>query len=105
MSRRRSIAFAALTAVWLLGLEGLGIEAAVAYLAPALLILLPLVGGRYPGDRVLARAASRRSPPRRARRVPSARLRRSLPEASLPRGGRLVGAALAGRAPPPAGWA
>jgi hypothetical protein len=48
-SDRRSLAFAALTLVWLLGLELLGVEAAMAYLAPALLILLPLLSGRYPG--------------------------------------------------------
>jgi hypothetical protein len=99
MSDRRSLAFAGLTIVWLLGLELLGVEAAFAYLAPALLILLPLLGGRYPGDDALVRAASRRRRPAR-RRPTAAPPRRRRTEALLPRGGRLVGAALAGRGPP-----
>jgi hypothetical protein len=100
MSDRRSIAFAALTLVWLLGLEVLGVEAAFAYLAPALLILLPLLGGRYPGDEALARAARRRARAPRRPSTAAAPLRRRPPDVLLPRGGRLVAAALAGRAPP-----
>jgi hypothetical protein len=99
MSERRSLAFAALTGVWLLGLELLGVEAALAYLAPALLILLPLLGGRYPGDEALVRAAGRRARPARAS-LPGPVPRHRARDALLPRGGRLVGAALAGRAPP-----
>ena len=100
MSDRRPLAFAALTVVWLLGLELLGVEPAVAYLAPALLILLPLLGGRYPGDDALVRVAVRRS--RSARRPSPAAvpLRRRRAGALLPRGGRLVAASLAGRGPP-----
>jgi hypothetical protein len=97
---RRSLAFAALTGVWLLGLELLGVEAALAYLAPALLILLPLLGGRYPGDEALVRVASRRAPVGARREGAPAMSRRRQDAALLPRGGRLVGAALAGRAPP-----
>lgn len=100
MSRHRSLAFAALAAVWLLGLQGLGIEATGAYLTPGLLILLPLLGGRYPGDRALARVVARRAPTRRRGRILSTPMRRPRPEAPMPRGGRLVGTALAGRAPP-----
>jgi hypothetical protein len=101
MSERRALAFAALTCVWLLGLELLGVEAALAYLAPALLILLPLIGGRYPGDEALARAATRQIRPRRPPSAPTSVARRR-PRAVLPRGGRLVAAALAGRGPPAA---
>jgi hypothetical protein len=100
MTDRRSLAFAALTLVWLLGLEVLGVEAAFAYLAPAFLILLPLLGGRYPGDEALARAAARRARARRRTGAIAAPPRRRPRRALLPRGGRLVGAALAGRAPP-----
>jgi hypothetical protein len=94
------IAFAAITAVWTLGMLVLGVSDALIYLAPALLILLPLLSGRYPGDEALVRAA-RRTRPRR-RRVPAAvpRPAHSSIAELLPRGGRLVGAALAGRAPP-----
>jgi hypothetical protein len=100
MRDRRALAFAALTVVWLFGLELLGVEAAVAYLAPALLILLPLLSGRYPGDEALARVAARRSRPARRRPVPAPPLRRRRAGALLPRGGRLVAASLAGRGPP-----
>jgi hypothetical protein len=98
MSDRRSLAFAALTVVWLIGLELLGVEAAVAYLAPALLILLPLLSGRYPGDEALVRVAGRRSRP--ARLLPPPSLPRRRAGVLLPRGGRLVATALAGRGPP-----
>ena len=64
------IAFAAITAVWTLGMLILGVSDALIYLAPALLILLPLLSGRYPGDEALVRAA-RRGRPRR-RRLPGA---------------------------------
>jgi hypothetical protein len=100
MRDRRALAFAALTVVWLFGLELLGIEAAVAYLAPALLILLPLLGGRYPGDEAFARLAARRSRPARRPPPQPPPLRRPRIVALLPRGGRLVAGALAGRGPP-----
>jgi hypothetical protein len=94
------IAFAAITAVWTLGMLVLGVSDALIYLAPALLILLPLLSGRYPGDEALVRAARRADP--RARRLPPVEPRpaRTPIAELLPRGGRLVGAALAGRAPP-----
>jgi hypothetical protein len=99
MSDRRSLAFAAVAVVWLLGLELLGVEAAVAYLAPALLILLPLLSGRYPGDEALVRVGGRRTRPlRRPPPAPPSRRRRA--GALLPRGGGLVASSLAGRGPP-----
>jgi hypothetical protein len=100
MSERRPLVFAGLTLVWLLALELLGVEAAVAYLAPALLILLPLLSGRYPGDEALARIAARRSRPARRRPQRAQPPRRRRTAALLPRGGRLVAFALAGRGPP-----
>jgi hypothetical protein len=70
------------------------------YLLPALLLLAALLLGHYPGERLRMRLAGVRS---RAARlvaaVPSPRhLRFARPR--LPRGGALLGAALAGRAPP-----
>jgi hypothetical protein len=72
-------------------------ESSLLYLAPALLILIPLAFDRYPGERLLlaviagpARQISHpRTPPRRL-------ALRSL----LPRGGALLASALAGRGPP-----
>jgi hypothetical protein len=103
MSDRRALAFAALTSAWLLGLELLGVETAFAYLAPALLILLPLLGGRYPGDEALVRASDRRVRSRHRRRRSAAPRPRRRAGGLLPRGGRLVATALAGRAPPALG--
>ena len=94
------IALAAITAVWTLGMLALGVGDAFIYLAPALLILVPLLNGRYPGDDVLVRAARRGRPQRRPPPRCDPPRRRARSAALLPRGGRLVGAALAGRAPP-----
>ncbi len=77
---------------------------ALLYLLPALLFALALLCGRYPGERLLLSIASRRRPaappvPPVAAPAPPLRLR------SLPRGGALLAAALAGRAPPVAATA
>ena len=97
--RIRPELLAVLAAGWLLGLTLAGVGEALAYLAPALLLGLPLMAGRYPGERPLVRALAgrRRARPRRAPLCapPGAR-----PTVLIPRGGRLVAAALAGRGPP-----
>jgi hypothetical protein len=92
--------------IGLLGLaspgEGLaaGMWEGMLYLLPALLLLLVLVAGRYPGERLIRALCARRA--RRARvRVPAPLRRVELP---VPHGGRLIAVSLAGRAPPPA-WA
>jgi hypothetical protein len=65
-------------------------------LAPSALLGVLLLFGRFPGERVLAALVHRRLPRRR-----SSALGRSRPsQALLARGGRLVAARLAGRAPP-----
>jgi uncharacterized protein YcnI len=67
------------------------------YLGPALLLGAVLLGGRYPGERVLSRPLRRRFV---VRRRP---LRRALPRPprrTAPRGGLLIAAGLAGRGPP-----
>jgi hypothetical protein len=69
------------------------------HLAPALLLLFPLLCGRYVGRRALA--GPRRATPRHATSLPQtarARPARRL----LPRGSALIAAALAVRPPPPA---
>jgi hypothetical protein len=77
-----------------------GLFEVVAYLVPVLLLLAVVAGGRYPGERAYARriAHARVERPRRPGR---ARRRRRPCLAELPRGGALVAAGLAGRAPPP----
>jgi hypothetical protein len=71
------------------------------YLAPLLVLAAALLAGRYPGEVLLARMATRR---RRSPRVTAARAGGGAPPrgpARIPaRGGLLLGRALAGRAPP-----
>lgn len=88
-------------AALVLTLAASGSDVAFAYLVPALVLMIPLVAGRYPGERQLARlyrpaAAARSTRPERSmgRRLPIARV--------LPRGGTLLASAIAVR-PPPAG--
>lgn len=67
-----------------------------AYLAPAMLVFALVWRGHYPGERLLI---ARLPAPSRTR----AHRMSAPPQFSvcLPRGGRLLAAALAGRAPPP----
>jgi hypothetical protein len=97
--RRLRLALAVVAALALLGLHVCGLGTGLLFLAPAFVLGLPLLAGRYPGEAVLAQVRRPRSRPRSRHRLaltvrPPARL--------LPRGGLLVGHALAGRAPP--GW-
>jgi hypothetical protein len=69
------------------------------YLAPACLLALLLVCGRYPGERRLVALGARRDPRRRAPRVLPSRCRR-LPFRFGMGDGPLLACNLAGRAPP-----
>ncbi|MEA2284049.1 MAG: hypothetical protein QOJ21_92 [Solirubrobacteraceae bacterium] len=101
MSERRShvvrtlVGVAVLAGLWLAGLHVGGLDTGLLFLAPAFVLLLPLLAGRYPGERVLAPLLAR---VRRAI-APVLRLPRRRPRL-VPRGGLLVGCSLAGRAPP-----
>ena len=91
---RVTIGVAVMAALWFAGLHVGGLETGLLFLTPAFVLLLPLLAGRYVGERVLAAA-----PP--ARRAVVRALRLSRPATRLgPRGGLLVGCSLAGRAPP-----
>jgi hypothetical protein len=84
-----------MAALWLVGLHVGGIDTGLLFLAPAFALLLPLLAGRYPG-------ADRLAPPRPlVRRAIVRALDLPRPPARLvPRGGLLLGCALAGRGPP-----
>jgi len=86
-----SVAFAAVQS-----LSGLNPDVLLA--APALLLFLPLLAGRYVGEEGLLRVAAR-SRASRIRAVSSVRPAPRAPRV-LARGGRLIAAALAERAPP-----
>jgi hypothetical protein len=77
-----------------------GVSPDVLLAVPALLLLLPLLAGRYLGEDRLARLAGRWLAPRR--RSPASLGARRRTSRVLPRGGRLIAAALAERGPPPA---
>jgi hypothetical protein len=68
-------------------------------LAPALLLSACLLVRFYPGERVLVALAQRRSPAARPRAA-STPSRRRPAETATPRGGLLLGLALASRPPP-----
>ena len=76
-----------------------GLDAGLLLLSPALVLLIPLLAGRYLGEEQLERLAARRAAARRPRPV-SVTAPRRRPHASLVRGGRLVASALAVRGPP-----
>jgi hypothetical protein len=83
-----------------LGLVLAGAGEALLYLTPALLLLFPLAAGRYVGESLVLKLASRR----RGRRTRPRRVR-SLPKAPAiwsPRGTSLLALSLAGRPPPAA---
>jgi hypothetical protein len=80
----------------------LGVHSDVLLAAPVLVFAVPLLAGRYIGEERLARlAAAYQGARRRPAGTIAARARRA--EGSLPRGGRLIAAALAVRPPPGAG--
>jgi hypothetical protein len=91
----------ALTLCWVAALALTGATEALLFLAPALLIAIPLIGGRYIGEELIVKLASRRRS-RPARPAP----REVRPLLSSPtwlaRGARLIAFSLAKRPPPAA---
>jgi hypothetical protein len=72
----------------------------VLFMAPWLLVLAPLLAGRYVGERSLHRLARDAGDRRPRRRLGAAVARRRPTSRVLPRGGRLIGCSLAVRPPP-----
>jgi hypothetical protein len=79
-----------------------GHEDVVAYAAPLLGVVLPLLAGRYVGEDHIARIAARAQRHKGPHRRPAVRLvvRRRPARVLAPRGTRLLATALAERAPP-----
>jgi hypothetical protein len=88
----------AITVCWALALAISGSTDVFFYLAPALLIIAPLVAGRYPGEKLILELATR-SRRRRHWTAPS-RPAPKAPAIWLPRGNRLIAFSLAERPPP-----
>lgn len=72
---------------------------------PLVVLVLPLVGGRYVGERSLTRLASARAPRRRAGVAVVAPVELGALRVLVVRGGRLIATALAVRPPPVGGVA
>ena len=92
---RVGAALALAAALWVVGGHLAGFDAGLLCMAPAFVVALPLLAGRYPAEAVLLRRVRRRP-----RRRPTVRLVLRPPARLVPRGGLLVGHGLAGRAPP-----
>jgi hypothetical protein len=92
---RAAIGVVVLAALWLVGLHVGGLDTGLLFLAPAFVLLLPLLAGRYVGERALTPLH------RPGRRAAAVAIHLARPRLRLvPRGGLLVGCSLAGRAPP-----
>jgi hypothetical protein len=97
--QRLLLGLAALTVLFALVQSATGISEDVLLAAPGLLLLLPLLAGRYVGEDGIARLSACLAAPRRR---PLAVCAATLPRAPrvLARGGRLIAVALAQRGPP-----
>ncbi len=90
----------AISACWALALAFDGSTDVLLFLAPALLIAAPLVAGRYVGEGLIVKLATKRT--RKFRRAPAPASPPSRPPATwLPRGTGLLAFSLAKRPPPP----
>ncbi len=87
------------TVCWAFALALSGSTDTLLFLAPALLIVAPLIAGRYLGEELIAKLVAKRSrPPRRAALAPAPAPRP--PAAWSPRGTRLLAFSRAERPPP-----
>jgi len=77
-----------------------GTSEGLVMLAPALAFALPLLTGRYVGERTIARVRAARGLARPRRRLAAAPPRRRPRLALVPRGGLLLASSLATRPPP-----
>jgi hypothetical protein len=91
----------AVTLCWVVALAVTGSTDALLFLAPALLIVIPLLGGHYVGEELIVKLAAKRARPRR-RGARSIARPLSSAENWAPRGARLIAFSLAKRPPPAA---
>ena len=97
---RLLLALAVLAPLVVLGGHELGLSADALLAAPLVVLLLPLLGGRYVGEEQLARLRAAIAPA--PRRRPSVLLgaARRMPGRVVPRGGLLLAFSLSVRPPP-----
>ncbi|HEY2333715.1 MAG TPA: hypothetical protein VGH58_01735 [Solirubrobacterales bacterium] len=87
-----------ITVCWALALAFAGSTDVLLFLAPALLVIAPLIAGHYVGETLIAKLATKQ-PGRRNRTAARAPTPRP-PAVWLPRGARLIALSLAERPPP-----
>jgi len=90
----------AATVCWVLALGLLDSTEALLFMAPALLLAAPLLAGRYVGESLIERLASRHERPRRRLAASSLSPPRLGVLTLAPRGTRLIAFSLAKRPPP-----
>lgn len=90
----------AVTVCWLAVLAVTGSTDVLLFIAPALLIAIPLFGGRYVGGELVVKLAARRVRSRRRSAVTPTWPLPAPPEYWRPRGAGLIAFSLAGRPPP-----
>src|SRR5260370_42465808 len=95
---RLLLAGALLTVGWLTARQVAGLESGLLYLVPFLVLLVPLLAQRYPGERQLFALAGKLRRPRRARPPRKHRAARRSFVAVGARAGRWLGFEVAGRA-------
>ncbi|HEY7255946.1 MAG TPA: hypothetical protein VH476_04615 [Solirubrobacterales bacterium] len=95
-TERRALA---ITLCWVGALAVTGSTDALLFLAPSLLIAIPILWGRYPGEELIARFHARRAPTPSRPPLPSPQEPRA-PRTWRPVGSLLLGFSLAKRPPP-----
>jgi hypothetical protein len=91
----------AVTLCWVGLLALTGSTDVLLFIAPALLIAIPLFGGHYLGEELISKLATgKRSRPRRGNAAGKARRPSAVPESWRPRGTSLLAFSLAKRPPP-----
>jgi hypothetical protein len=100
--QRLLLGLAALTLAFALVQSATGVGGDVLLAAPALVLLLPLLAGRYVGEDGIARLCAALGPLRRRRPVAAGLAPARRAPRVLARGGRLIAVALAQRGPPAA---
>jgi hypothetical protein len=95
---RLLLALCVVGGAWLIAQSVIGLSTGLLFLAPATIMALPLLAGRYVGVEQLSRFSRSRRPRRRAVPIISAVRCALLP--TPPRGGLLIASSLAVRPPP-----
>jgi hypothetical protein len=90
----------AITLGWVAALALTGSTAVLLFMAPALLIAIPLLGGHYVGEELIVKLAARRPRPPRRAATPAAWSLPAAPDDWRPRGTGLIAFSLAKRPPP-----